>query len=287
MWRYRSTALFTAGMAIMIAVFIQMGLYGAHMIWDVEVHHNFFAWCTHWLRELGLLSLIHLLNLLVLGTLLLTGLHVVKHVVKTAKAERYIQLLKDEAVTKRIAAKYQHLKLRRQLIVISAAQPVALAFGTLRRKIVLSTGLIEMLDGHELNAVLYHEHYHLRHYDPLKTYLLTLSVSILGYVPILKNILANYKTVREILADHYAITQAGTAIGLGGALIKLIHSGAESRMFEGAAVSPFAADVSINDRIARILEPDKELLLSFSKWNTTVSCIVLTVLFLLFNFAHY
>ncbi|MFD1139289.1 M56 family metallopeptidase [Paenibacillus urinalis] len=288
MWSYRSLTLFSVGMAITAAIFIQMGLYGLHMIWDVPMTFNLLTWCTHWMKELGLWSLIHLLNVLVLSTFLLMLLYIIKHAVRTMNVNKYIRWLKDDTMSKELASRYKHLHLEQQMIVISAAEPVALAFGMFRRRIVLSTGLIDMLDEQELTAVLYHEYYHLRHYDPLKTFLLTLSVSILGYVPILKNILANYKMVREILADNYAIKQSGSAVGIGGALIKLIRSGRrDHRLFTGAVVSPFAADVSINDRISRILEPDKELLLPYSKWNIAVSFIVMTALFLLFNYAHY
>lgn len=290
MWTHRSLALFSVGMAIMAAIFTQMGLYGLHMLWDIPISFNLLTWCTHWMNELGLWSLIHLLNVLVMSTFFLMGFYMFKHAVRTMNVHKYIRWLKDDTMSKKLVSQYKHFHLEHQLIVISGAEPVALAFGMFRRRIVLSTGLIDMLDEQELTAVLYHEYYHLRHYDPLKTFLLTLSVSILGYVPILKNILSNYKVVREILADNYAIKQSGSAVGIGGALIKMIKSDAARRdhpMFTGAVVSPFAADVSINDRISRILEPDKELLLPYSKRNIAISLIVMTALSILFNYVHY
>lgn len=170
MWSSRSLALFSVGMGIMAAIFTQMGLYSVHMIWNVPITFNLLTWCTHWMKELGLWSLIHLLNVLVLSTFLLMLLYIIKHAVRTMNVHKYIRWLKDDNASKKLASRYKHLHLEQQLIVISAAEPVALAFGMFRRRIVLSTGLMDMLDEHELNAVLYHEYYHLRHYDPLKTF---------------------------------------------------------------------------------------------------------------------
>ena len=277
-----SRVLFTCGILICGAVYIQMGLYVFHMIWGFHTTYNLFSWCTHWMKEFGFLSVIHLLNVFVAGTFLLIFYYIWTQLIRQSRALKYIYKLRDSNLTTYYVERYPNLILHRHLVVIHTQEPVALAFGLFRRRIVLSSGLIQLLDEKEIEAVLYHEHYHLRHYDPLKTFLLTLGVSTIGYIPILKSILLNYKMVREMMADHDAIMKAGTPVGLGGALLKLLRTSVNTG-FQGSIVSSFAAEITVNDRIARILEPDKELPLRISGWSLLCSIFILIALFAVFN----
>lgn len=281
-WALRSRVLFSCGILICGAVYIQMGLYVVHMFWGWQSTFNLFTWCTHWMREFGLLSIIHLLNVFVAGTFLFIIYYICTQLIGGARALKYIYQLTDFNLTAYYAGRYPNLILHKNLVVIGTNEPVALTCGLFRRRIVISSGLIQLLDEKELEAVLYHEHYHLRHYDPLKTFLLTLGVSTLGYIPILKSILFNYKMVREMMADHDAITRAGTPIGLGGALLKLLNTSVNSS-FQSGVVSSFAAESTVNDRIAWILEPEKELPLRISGSSLLCSVFILIALFAVFN----
>ncbi|WP_211747372.1 M56 family metallopeptidase [Paenibacillus sp. Marseille-Q4541] len=235
------------------------------------------------MKELGFLSVIYLLNAFVLGTFILVLYSIWTQLIRSARALKYINWLRDSELTTFYVKRYPELMLRKHLVVIHTHEPIALAFGLFQRRIIISSGLTHLLDEKEMEAVLFHEHYHLRHYDPLKTFLLTLGVSTIGYVPILKSILSNYKMVREIMADNDAIKKAGTPVGLGGALLKLLRIGSVNARFQGGVVSSFAADSVVNDRIARILEPDKEPTLRFSGWSLVCSVLVLMTLFAVFN----
>lgn len=282
-WASRSRMLFLGGIFIGLAVYIQMGFYLIHMIWGWQSAYNIFTWCTHWMQELGCLFLVYVLNAFVLGTFLLFLYYVVSQSIRSARAFTYVLRLRDDELTAYYAERYPELKLGGHLIVIHSHEPIALVLGLIRRRIVLSSGLIRLLDDREMEAVLYHEYYHLRHYDPLKTFFLTLAVSTLGYVPILKSLLSNYKMVREIMADRDAIAKAGTPVGLGGALLKLIQMGAVNTAFSGGVISSFAADGTVNDRIMHILEPDKKLPLRISYRSLVFSFIILISLFAVFN----
>jgi Zn-dependent protease with chaperone function len=67
--------------------------------------------------------------------------------------------------------------------------------GFLNPKIILSTGLFNLLDKNELEAAIYHELYHKKHRAPLKIFLLSLFASILKWFH------QKYKIIREVLAD--------------------------------------------------------------------------------------
>ncbi|MDG0810014.1 M56 family metallopeptidase [Cohnella rhizosphaerae] len=113
---------------------------------------------------------------------------------------------------------------RGRLAIIRAEAPVAMTVGLFRPRIVLSAGLLRMLEPAELAAVVAHERHHLRRRDPLALFALSLSRKALWYVPLLGWAEDKYKTAVEVLADRHAIaSSSGGAEALGGALLKLLR----------------------------------------------------------------
>ena len=88
--------------------------------------------------------------------------------------------------------------------------------------IVLSTGLLSVLDENELEAVIYHEQSHVANKDPLKTFLLSTLASALWYIPFIKWSHKRFKVMREVLADQDAIVKNGTPAHIGSALLKMV-----------------------------------------------------------------
>lgn len=177
---------------------------------------------------------------------------------------------RDERLTALMGVRYGH-----PLTVIRYSQPFAFTLGLLKPKIFLSTGLLELLEDEELEAVIHHERFHKEHRDPLKMFLLSLFSSAMAYLPILKWCHQHYKMSREILADDYAMNKQGTSLYLGGALLKLLKRANSKQM--PVTVSSFV-DTSINYRIRRILDPQTDIPLKIPMPLTIVSVNVLVLL---------
>ncbi|HEY0829330.1 MAG TPA: M56 family metallopeptidase [Bacilli bacterium] len=136
---------------------------------------------------------------------------------------------------------------------------VALTMGVLRPRIIISTGLLNMFQEKEAEAILLHEHYHYIHRDPLKSILFTIMVDGLGYIPIIKAIAGYYKIWKELLADRFVIRQMRSEFYLGSVLLCLTKWVNLNRPVEAV----YFTESAINYRILQILEPEKPLHIPF------------------------
>ncbi|WP_159881886.1 M56 family metallopeptidase [Paenibacillus puerhi] len=251
MWKNRSKLLFATPLMIALLVWVQMGLYVAHETLGWALGFNIFDLCSHLLRAMGFDSVTPVLNALVIYTFIVSLWLVGKQMYAARQAWRKLQGRVHQPLTALLHAKFSDDK--ESLIVVSAKQPFALTLGLLRPRIVLSSGLLDLLDTGELEAVYYHERHHRRHRDPLKTFTLQLVSTVMWYIPILAWCSHHYKIAREILADHEAMTVMGSPESLGSALLKLLKKPAAPAV-DFAYVS--FADVSIHYRIHHIIDPD-------------------------------
>jgi Zn-dependent protease with chaperone function len=138
--------------------------------------------------------------------------------------------------------------------------------------IVLSTGLIEMLDRHELEAVIEHEAFHQNNHDSLKIFILQLISQALWFIPLTKWTYQNYKIISELMADEYAVIKTGSELGLGSALLKLI----KNCFHENAApVLAHFADGSVNYRLQQLVDPQKNIPVKLETISIVISINVL------------
>ncbi|QHA93740.1 M56 family metallopeptidase [Bacillus sp. N1-1] len=241
---------FTLSIFLVAAVIVQMAMYSLHLFSNWNLMFTVLEACHNLFRAIGISSMNIFLEVLILSTLALVVIVLVKQIARYITFSKRLSLLQDELVTKKVIVQYN----LHQITVIISEEPIALTYG-LKPKIVLSTALVNMLTEEELRAVMCHEQFHQQHRDPLKKFLITLLVTALWYVPILKWVSKHYQTLREIEADKFAIQQTNNMLDLSSALLKLLKN--EHRQRHAFAVS--FADTSVNDRIQHILSPEKEV----------------------------
>jgi Zn-dependent protease with chaperone function len=129
--------------------------------------------------------------------------------------------------------------------VVAAGEAFAVTHGLTHPRILLSTGLIEVLDRAELTAVLEHERHHLRARDPLR---LLAGRALAGYgwfLPLLRWWTKRSALRREVAADRAATAKAGVA-AVAGALLKLAGAPAP------AAVAAANPNGDLPERIAHL-----------------------------------
>ncbi len=251
MWENRSRMLFASAFVLALIVWAQMGLYAAHVLFGWSLRFNVFEICSSLLQALGFDSVTPLLSVLVASTF---GLSLWIWAKQVCLSRRKLLASRHERSTQELNARFSADK--PDLLVVMCAEPIALTLGLFRPKIILSTGLLKLLDRDELEAVVYHEQYHRNHRDPLKTFLLHLACSVMRYIPILRWCYHHYKIAREILADREAMAVMGSPASLGSALLKLMKKRERTASMDFAYVS--FADTSINYRIRQILDPQGE-----------------------------
>nr|WP_154959434.1 M56 family metallopeptidase [Paenibacillus xylanexedens] len=281
MWKTRSKILFTVGLGIPVLVLMQMFMYAMYKIFGWDIRLNLLWLCNHWMSRMGWMSVGQFLLLLVLLTFAGTSWMMIRRIVQTRAAVTKLRSMEIRAWSEELTARYRHLK-KPRFLVVGKPSPVAFTIGLWRPCIVLSTGLLRMLDSDEEKAVVYHEVHHLWHRDPLKTMLLSVFATMMPYIPVLKHTSQQYRIVREILADNEAIERTGNAAGIGSALLKLLRTCTPSGEGRAMTIQSSFADTSVNVRISRLLDPERDVTLRLPRYAILISVTVFLLLSVLF-----
>ncbi len=125
---------------------------------------------------------------------------------------------------------------------VRTSHPVAFTHGLLRPRVVISTGLTDLLDTDQLQAVLEHEAAHVRRRDPLRLLFLRTIVALTFPLPVIQDLAAQAEIDIELAADRAAVRRVGVA-PLAGALRALLNVGQGSRQAAIAGIDPEAARV--------------------------------------------
>ncbi len=126
------------------------------------------------------------------------------------------------AIPAPIAALATELGVGGRVDIVADRRPFSFCYWFLRPRICLSTGLVDRLEADELQAVLLHERYHLRHRDPLRLVIARYFAAGLYVVPVVEELVEYYTVQKEIAADQDAVRAAGGVRALAAALYKVL-----------------------------------------------------------------
>jgi Zn-dependent protease with chaperone function len=263
------------GILIAALVLSQMAMYEAHLLWGANMHRNLLDYCAGlFYRSSFLYYAIHIaLNALVIYTLfrlIHTGL---RQIVLDRTYGNRLSRLSAKHGADRLAVRFGYGA--NDLVVLQDERMVALTAGFGKPRIVLSTGLIDLLDERELQAVLAHEASHRIHRDPLKLFVLRLISDAFGYIPLTRWAYRNYSILCELTADEHAIANTGSEAGLGSAMLKMLGRARSKPLFPAAAGF---ADGSINYRLRQLVEPKPALPIRLDARSLAISLSVLALL---------
>lgn len=269
MWCKKKSA-FILGLSLLIAVFVwgQIGMYLVHLLFGVNIRVNFFKFCISLFKERSFyyFLMIVLLNAFIAYTVLVTLIKVTEQYILAKRFKQKLVQLKNTELTNILNQEYNRQS--QDIMVVHHNQSLAFTIGCMKPYIVLSSGLIEMLEDHELEAVIEHETFHQRNRDPLKVFILQLISQSLWFIPVTKWAYQNYKIMSEVLADGYAIQRTGSELGLGSALLKLIKN--EFHPGIGPVLVHFS-DESVNYRLQQLVNPQKAIPVRLTTTSIVVS----------------
>lgn len=276
----QSGAMFFLSIFISGTIFTQMIVYLFSLITGSNMKFNIFEVCQNTLKLIGFTSFIYAVDLLVFGTLLLSLWKISVQIIHTIKMRHSLQQYISENLSREFNERIGSRN--NEIMIISYPVPVAITIGLFSPKIVISTSLIELLSKEELDAVIYHETYHLNNHDPFKILLLSICSVTLPYIPILKWFKEKYLVIQEVMADKLAIDKQGTAIHIGSALLRMLKvRKLESKSFAYASF----AETSVNYRIEHIVNPIKENQIKIPVIMTIWSIIVFSLISIFFIYA--
>jgi bla regulator protein BlaR1 len=161
-------------------------------------------------------------------------------------------------------------------ITINSVRPFAFCFGIIKPKIYVSKKLIQILSKRELRSVILHEKYHIQKHDTLTLLIATVFESLTPHLPLVKDIIRNYKIERELMADKSAILELGSSNDLISVLKKLLKY--ESQI-DFAGIPAIAGIDTLEPRIKRLVN-NEHFIKAFSYKNIIISLI--STIFLVF-----
>ncbi len=143
------------------------------------------------------------------------------------------------------------------VLLLRAERPVAFTWGLIRSHLVLSTWMLENLDGEELEAVLAHELAHALGHDCRTIWLATLLRDATLFLPWTWRARRAVITGKELLADDAAVGMTGRPLALASAIAKVWRKCLPGPSFSmGAAVQLSEAGTRLETRIERLLNRD-------------------------------
>lgn len=276
----QSRTMFFLAIFISGTIFIQMVMYLFSIISGSNIKFNIIEVCQHTLKLIGFNSLIYAVDILVLFTVIFALWNISAQIFHAVQMQNRLQQYKNKQLSTEFNTQYRNSK--NDFLIISYPVPVAITIGFISPKIVLSTGLLELLKEEELEAVIHHEMYHLKNHDPLKIFLLSICSITLPYIPILKWFNEKYRIIQEIMADEMAIAKQETSIHIGSALLKMLKVGKlDSKSFAYASF----AETSVNYRIEYLLNPLKNNKIKIPVVITMWSSVVFSLISIFFIYA--
>lgn len=106
-----------------------------------------------------------------------------------------------------------------ETLIIDDNQPRAFCTGLLRPRIYVSRGTLNLLNDHELLAVVAHEAHHARHRDPLRLFIARALADALFFLPVLRRLADRCAALAELAADEAAVQRSGSRRPLAAALV--------------------------------------------------------------------
>jgi len=267
--------LYAASLALSGAILGQMLLYALQQIFKWKSLYNIFDLCVILFKDLHVPAPIawHVVNALILYSFSAVFWISARHFLGSIKSMKLIEKYKDPLLSEQYRDKFQLAEGRFQIISYKA--PIAMTIGLWKPRMILSSGLMDMLEPSELHAVIEHEKCHVHHRDPLAIFLLSMISKSMWYIPIFAWMADKYPIMIELRADKYAITQMKQSAHLSSALLKLLKQAPTPHVSLSHASF---AETSMNVRIMHILDPQMEL--SF-KWPLVRLLISLLIIILL------
>lgn len=136
--------------------------------------------------------------------------------------------------------------------LIADERVYSFCYGLRSPRICLTTGLLDLLDDDELDALLLHERYHVQCHDPLKVLLSRTWASGLFFIPLAQDLRERYLRVKEIEADDFTTADARRQMPLASALLKVLTNEHRLRHQKLAAIGAFGLSMT-EERIERLV----------------------------------
>ena len=241
--------------------------------------HSTIYYCQVAIDSINLQTLPKNLNLLPLAVVLFIvgsiGFKLLMTAIQLLLVKRKLSKVVDLKGYPQVQELVKELGLKNKVEVFANDQPLAFCFGFISPKIYLSSKIISITSKEELHGVLEHEKYHVGSKDNLTMILAQIVENAFPFIPLISELIRNYRTEREIAADQAAIEAIGKQHVISTLRKLLVHE------YDTFALVPALASADTLDTRVNVLTLNTSFLAKYSLRSFTVSTLSLGILLFL------
>lgn len=167
--------------------------------------------------------------------------------------------------------------------VVRDSRCLSFCYGFFSPRIILSSKLVKMLTEKQLRAVLIHENYHLKNYDPLKIMLGQIATYMFWFLPVIKDFYDHFVILKEFSADQLVIDIEKSAKNLKLALAKIM----DYPLVPASGIVPFTTTKGLEARVLHLAEKGGKPSFKMSIVRLIVSGLVILFVFVFLNIPIY
>ncbi len=253
-------ALVSLGAGSVLALPLVLTLFPAALHRALHGAEGFVRFCDAVLAGLGLPPLGTAVLALTAATILLGT---ARAFAITWRTHRALARQRPVAVPARVRRAARRAGIQSRMSCFDDERPRAFCAGVLRPRAWISTGAARRLGRRGLEAVLWHESYHIRRRDPLRLAVARVLRAGLFAVPLVGALAERFEVERELDADEAALRAQGGPRPLAGALLELSPDRPHASWAVGALSSLSRARV---DQICGRVEVRRPLLPARAAW---------------------
>lgn len=241
--------------------------------------HSTIYYCQSAIDSINLQTLPKYLNLLPLTVVLFIvgaiGFKLLMTATQLLLVKRKLSKVVDLKEYPQIQELVKELGLENKVKVFTNDQPLAFCFGFIAPKIYLSTKIISITSKQELRGVLEHEKHHVESKDNLTMIVAQIVENAFPFIPLISELIRNYRTEREIAADQAAIEAIGKRHVISTLRKLLVHE------YDTFALVPALASADTLETRVNVLTLNTSFLAKYSLRSFTVSILSLGILLFL------
>lgn len=163
--------------------------------------------------------------------------------------------------------------------IVRDSRCLSFCYGFLKPRIILSSQLIKILTKEELKAVLIHENYHLKNFDPLKIMFGQIAASMFWFLPVIKDFHNHFIVLKEFSADQLVIDIQGSSRSLKLALAKVV----DYSITPASGIILFTSVKGLEARILHLTDKKEKPRFKMSVMRLIVSSFIIIFIFMFLN----
>lgn len=184
---------------------------------------------------------------------------------------------------RKVVAISQSLGIASRVDVVKDRRCLSFCCGFQRTRIILSSQLLKILTEGELKAVLIHEQYHLKNYDPLKIMLGQIATSMFWFLPVIKDFHDHFVVLKEFSADQWVLDVQKSAKNLKLALAKVV----DYPITPTSGIVPFTTIKGLEARILHLTGKREKPSFKLSAMKLFMSSFMILFIFVTINIPIY